>query len=181
MAKIKSVTERKTLNKHEKSILKEIRNKFTDLHLTQKDYLNYLKDVANANKKLEGLSKKDSFLGQTLMLSNKLEFASSSKVVERMIQKPKKVLDEGYETDINESYKSILEENLIKAFGGNLGVNELTSKQIKDLIKRNNHLSFLLHYHNTHELNSLVDIYAVTEDEIAENIQEEINYTRGYN
>ena len=180
----KSVLERKTLNKAEREKLQIIKNKLglkevdKSSKLTAKKYLDYLKKVELANKKIEDLSSSSSFLGSSNKLSNKLEEASSIEQLNRWLKKPEEILDENYENEVNEWYRQAFIKNVEDAFGSSLNVEDLTYEQIQDLIKRNPHFNFLLQYNRGSELNDNLNIFNISESDIAEAIREETNYYR---
>lgn len=184
MAKRKDVTERKSLNKQEKETLREINKKFKKkkkrFHLTAKRYLEFLKNLNKANKKLEKLSNKKGWLGGKTKISPKIENATDEEQLERMLQRPDEVLSPEYEKSVNDWYKSQFVKNIEDAFGDSLGAENLTEEQIDDLIKRNPHLSFLLHYHRGMELAENIGLFGVTEDDMEQAIREECDFYEDY-
>ena len=177
MAKRKSVLERKTLTKEERAELRQIKKKLKiKKELTAKSYLDFLQNVEKANQKLEELSKTDGFLGEDKRISSNLLPSSSVENLQKRLETVKKILDPDYVETVNAWYKDRFVKNIEEAFGDSLGAEDLSYAQIKDLIKRNPHLSFLLHYHNAKELGDNLSLFGIIEDDIAEAIREEVDY-----
>lgn len=181
MAKRKSVLERKTLTKQERAILRELKKKLgVKKELTAKKYLEFLKQTAKANKKLEELSSKSGYLGGDKRISPDLSRVTSPEELLKRLNKPTQILDVNYETEINEWYRDRFIKNIEEAFGDSLGAENLTYEQIQDLISRNPQLSFLLHYHKGNQLAENLGLFGVIEEDIEQAIREEVDYYDEY-
>ena len=179
MAKKKSVTKRKTLTQQEKQTLRELKKKLgikDRKKLTQKIYLDFLKRTQKANDKLEELGKSGGFLGDRSKLSPKIENAKNVVELDKWLKRPDIILQDDYEDKTNEWYREQLITNIRNAFGDSLGIEDLTNEQIKDMVDRNPHFSFLLHYHRANELQDKLDLFNISEDDIAEAIKVEMDY-----
>jgi hypothetical protein len=179
MAKKKSVTQRKTLTQQEKQILRNLKKKLNikdRKKLTQKIYLDFLKRTKKANDKLDELGKSGGFLGDRSKLSPKIENAKTIDELDKWLKRPDIILQDDYEKSVNEWYREQLITNIRNAFGDSLGIEDLTYEQISDMINRNPHFSFLLQYHRGNELQENLDLFNISEDDIAEAIREEMDY-----
>lgn len=174
----KSVLERKHLTKEEQKELREIKSKlhYGRRELTAKTYLQYLKQLEEANKKLTELYKNEDFLGEKNLLTTKLVTAKDKKQLERWLLRAEKVLQPEYEDKIQQGYRDLVIDNLKKALGSSIGVENLSSTQLANLIKRNPQLSFLLQYHRGQELQENMDLFDVDEGFIEEAIYKEVAY-----
>ena len=174
----KSVLERKSLTKEERVELRQIKSKFHygRRELTAKTYLQHLQALEQANQKLKDIYKKEDFLGEKNLLTTKLTTARDKVQFERWLKRAEKVLQPEYEYKIQYGYRDLVIDNLKKALGSGVGVENLTVSQLANLIKRNPQLSFLLQYYRGQELQETMDLFDVDEDFIEEAIYKEVAY-----